>query len=135
MSGTSAISVSDSRNTMRESVPCDRIAATCSPMMNSRGDHGGDDLRDEPRALRADQTEQPDRDGDRERRGCRAERDHDAIGAEPARSAAQHQHVDQRRGKQHRHQDHGERHRGDAHREQLPYRDRRDRISSKSERA
>ena len=50
-----------------------------------RADHRRDDLRDEPRALRADGAEQRDGERDRERRRRRAHRGDHAIGAEPAR--------------------------------------------------
>jgi len=52
---------------MRESVPCDRIAATCRPMMNTAAITAATICGREPRALRPDDAEHRDRQRDRER--------------------------------------------------------------------
>ena len=60
-------------------------------------DHGGDDLRRQPRALGTDRAEQPggqrDRDSDRDHGQCWDDR----VGAEPAHPAEPGQNVDERR--------------------------------------
>ena len=66
-------------------------------------DDGGEDLRDQPGPARADQAEQQDRDGDRDRRGRQADRDDDAIGGKPPDAAADHENVDEGRRQQQRH--------------------------------
>jgi hypothetical protein len=54
-----------------------------------------------------------------------ADRNHNAIGREPSRPAAEHENVDERRCEQQRHRDHGEGDCRDAHRKHIGQRNRR----------
>ena len=73
---------------MRDSVPYDRIAATCSPMTNAAPITAATICATSRVRFGPMHAEQRDRERDRERGRRRAHRDHDAIGAEPARAAA-----------------------------------------------
>ena len=88
-------------------------------------DHRGDDLRDEARALRAEDAKQRDGERDRERRRGRAHGEDHRVGAEPARAAAHDQNIDERRGERQRHRRDRERDGRDAHGEDFLRRDRR----------
>ena len=88
-------------------------------------DHGGENLRHQPGAARADQAKQHDRDRDRDRRGRKANGDDHAERGKPAPAAADHENIDERRRQQQRHRDHLQRDRRDANRKHVGQRDRR----------